>query len=69
MKVILNVITYFDGVSLKPGDEIDVPLKVYQRWINRGIAHKCEEVKVEKVKELTESIKKPKKRISKKKSK
>jgi len=88
MEVILNVITNFEGTSLKPGDEIDVPRKVVERWINRGIAHypikdkkkieeftaelktsegisiPLEEVKVElgKVNELTESIKKPKKR-------
>jgi len=39
MEVILNVITNFEGTSLKPGDEIDVPRKIAERWINRGIAH------------------------------
>jgi len=47
MKVVLNVITNFEGESLKPGDIKDVPLKVYQRWINRGIAHKYEEFTAE----------------------
>jgi len=47
MKVVLNVITNFEGESLKPGDIKDVPLKIYQRWINRGIAHKYEEFTAE----------------------
>jgi len=39
MKVVLNVVTNFEGTSLKPGDEIGVSQKVAERWINRGIAH------------------------------
>ena len=39
MKVILNTTTNYKGCTLKLGDEIDIPLNVAQRWINRGIAH------------------------------
>jgi len=39
MKLILNVLTSFEGESLKPGDETDVSQKIAERWINRGIAH------------------------------
>lgn len=45
MKVILNVITNFEGKSLKSGDGIDVSRKVAERWINRGIAHYPEKQK------------------------
>jgi predicted double-glycine peptidase len=60
MNVILNVVTNFGGKSLKPGNEINVPLNVAQRWITRGIAHPVkEEVKpIEKVIEKPEENKK-----------
>ena len=45
MKVILNVNTNFEGVSLSQGTEIDVELKVAERWITRGLAHLPVEVK------------------------
>jgi len=56
MKVVLNTITNYGGASLKPGDIIDIPLNVSQRWINRGIAHECKEVAVipETVKKIVE---------------
>jgi len=57
MKVQLNCITNYGGASLKPGDVIDIPLNVSQRWINRGIAHECKEVVVipETVKKIVEA--------------
>jgi len=67
MKVQLNVITSFNGVSLKPGNEIDVPLNVAQRWFSRGIAHpvkaepKPAPVKVKKSIKVKEAVTKPKK--------
>ena len=43
MKVKLNVTTNYNRQSLKLGDEIDIPLNVAQRWINKGIAHVVKE--------------------------
>lgn len=43
MKVGLNTITNYEKRSLKLGDEIDIPLNVAQRWINKGIAHPVKE--------------------------
>lgn len=39
MKIQLNRITNYEGRTLRLGDEIDLPLNVAQRWINKGIAH------------------------------
>lgn len=39
MKVILNVLTNFGGMTLKPGDTADMPPDIAQRWITRGLAH------------------------------
>lgn len=68
MKVQLNLTTNFNGVSLRAGNEIDVPLNVAQRWFSRGIAHpvkaepKPAPVKVKKsVKVKKAVIDKPKK--------
>ena len=44
MKVQLNTITNYEGKPLKSGDEIDIPLNIAQRWINKGIAHIPEEI-------------------------
>jgi len=57
MKVILNVITSFGNKDLKPGDVIDVSLKVGQRWINRGIAHKAVAVNTSGIPEPNKEIK------------
>ena len=46
MKVVLNTITNYGGASLKPGNVVDIPLNVAQRWINKGIAHEHKEVVV-----------------------
>lgn len=43
MKLILNVTTSYEGKPLKPGNEIDIPLNVAERWINKGIAHPVKE--------------------------
>jgi hypothetical protein len=53
MKVQLNVVTNFNGASLRPGNEIDVPLNVAQRWITKGIAHPAK-VKVEPIEPVKE---------------
>ena len=63
MKVQLNVTTNFNGASLRPGNEIDVPLNVAQRWITKGIAHPVKIIKpveVKKVKPKSIKIKKAK---------
>ena len=39
MKIKLNTTTNYEGCTFKIGDEIDLPLNVAQRWINKGIAH------------------------------
>lgn len=39
MKVKLNVLTNYERQTLNAGDEVDIPLNVAQRWINKGIAH------------------------------
>jgi len=44
MKIKLNVTTSYEGKSFKSGDEIDIPLNVAQRWINKGLAHIPEEI-------------------------
>ena len=43
MKVKLNVTTNYEGCTFKLGNEIDIPLNVAQRWINKGIAHVVKE--------------------------
>lgn len=63
MKVQLNVTTNFNGVSLRPGNEIDVPLNVAQRWFSKGIAHATKVIKpveVKKVKPKSTKVKKAK---------
>jgi len=37
--VILNTVTSWETKALCPGDKIDIPDKIAQRWINNGIAH------------------------------
>ena len=45
MRIILNTTTNYQQALLKKGTEIDVELKVAQRWINYGIAHPAPEKK------------------------
>ena len=54
MKVVLNRITNFENATLRPGDVIDVELKIAERWINAGLAHEFKEVK--KIADLPEEI-------------
>jgi len=69
MKVVLNCITNYGGANLKPGNVVDIPLNVAQRWINRGIAHEYKEVivipkstlKIIETKTKTKRVKKSKK--------
>jgi len=69
MKVVLNTITNYGGASLKPGNVVDIPLNVAQRWINKGIAHEHKEVvvipkstlKIIETKTKTKRVKKSKK--------
>jgi hypothetical protein len=67
MKVQLNVTTNFNGASLRPGNEIDVPLNVAQRWITKGIAHPAKVEPIEPVKEVKvkKSVKVKKAKIAK----
>lgn len=51
MKVKLNTATSYNGQSLKLGDEIDIPLNVAERWINRGIAHIVKDIVKDVIKE------------------
>ena len=43
MKVKLNTLTNYEGCTFKLGDEIDIPLNVAERWINKGLAHPAKE--------------------------
>lgn len=64
MKVILNTNTVYENNPLSKGTEIDVELRVAERWINMGIAHLPEVKKgnviatleVENLKDLSEKI-------------
>ena len=38
-KVILNVLTNYKGINLKPGDFVNIDERTCTRWINKGIAH------------------------------
>jgi len=69
MKVVLNCVTNYGGANLKPGNVVDIPLNVAQRWINKGIAHEHKEVvvipkstlKIIETKTKTKRVKKSKK--------
>ncbi len=61
MRIILNTTTNYQQALLKKGTEIDIELKVAQRWINAGIAHPAPEKKKElspKAKKLIKEYKK-----------
>lgn len=55
MKVILNTNTVYENNPLSKGTEIDVELRVAERWINMGIAH-LPEVKEEIKEDLPEEV-------------
>jgi len=59
MKVKLNTLTNYEGCTFKPGDEVDLPLNIAQRWINKGIAHAVKEEVKPVVKPVVKPIKKP----------
>jgi hypothetical protein len=73
LKVVLNRVTNFEGATLHPGDVINIPLNVSQRWINAGLAHEFKEVKVDIPEEIVfrepdvkPKVKKPRKKRTKK---